>query len=158
MKDLETENQRLRKAIADLTLDKMILQDASRILHLSPPRPRACVVHIIDVLHVSERRVCRAIGQHRSTQRKNPRGRDDEEALTADLVALAERYGRYGYRKISALLKAAKWLVNDKRVERIWRREGLKGPGQAAQARADLGQRRLLLSSSPRVPQPRLVV
>ncbi|GJE37644.1 hypothetical protein QO016_002868 [Methylobacterium persicinum] len=126
MKDLETENQRLRKAIADLTLDKLILQEASRIPHLSPARRRACVVHIIDVLHVSERRVCRAIGQHRSTQRKIPRGRDDEEALTADLVALAEGYGRYGYRKISALLKAAGWLVNDKRVERIWRREGLK--------------------------------
>ena len=43
-------------------------------------------------------------------------------------MALAEQYGRYGYRKISALLKAAGWLVNDKRVERIWRREGLKVP------------------------------
>lgn len=84
----------------------------------------------MDVLHVSERRACRALGQHRSTQRKVPRGRDDEEALTADLVALAERYGRYGYRKISALLKAAGWQVNDKRVERIWRREGLKVPAK----------------------------
>ena len=54
-----------------------------------------------------------------------PRGRDDEAALTADLIELARRYGRYGYRKIGALLKAAGWLVNDKRVERIWRREGL---------------------------------
>ena len=79
---------------------------------------------------VSERRACRALGQHRSTQRKVPRGRDDEEALTADLVALAEKYGRYGYRKISALLKAAGWFVNDKRVERIWRREGLKVPAK----------------------------
>nr|BAM13940.1 hypothetical protein [Pseudomonas sp. K-62] len=104
------------------------LREAPRIPHLSPARRRACVEHIIDVLHVSERRACRALGQHRSTQRKVPRGRDDEEALTADLVALAERYGRYGYRKISALLKAAGWLVNDKRVERIWRREGLKVP------------------------------
>ncbi|MGG7524166.1 IS3 family transposase [bacterium BS0013] len=128
MKDLETENQRLRKAIADLTLDKLILQEASPGKLLSPARRRACVEHIIDVLHVSERRACRALGQHRSTQRKIPRGRDDEEALTADLVALAEQYGRYGYRKISALLKAAGWLVNDKRVERIWRREGLKVP------------------------------
>ena len=59
-----------------------------------------------------------------------PRGRDDEAALTADLVDLAEKYGRYGYRKISALLKAAGWLVNDKRVERIWRREGLKVPAR----------------------------
>lgn len=79
---------------------------------------------------VSERRACRALGQHRSTQRKIPRGRNDEEALTADLVALAEKYGRYGYRKISALLKAAGWFVNDKRVERIWRREGLKVPAR----------------------------
>jgi putative transposase len=77
-------------------------------------------------LRVSERRACRALGQHRSTQRKVPRGRDDEEALTADLIELARQYGRYGYRKISALLRAAGWLVNDKRVERIWRREGLK--------------------------------
>jgi hypothetical protein len=59
-----------------------------------------------------------------------PRGRDDEAALTADLVELARQYGRYGYRKISALLKAAGWLVNDKRVERIWRREGLKVPAK----------------------------
>ena len=58
-------------------------------------------------MNVSERRTCRALGQHRSTQRKVPRGREDEAALTADLVALAERYGRYGYRKICALLKAA---------------------------------------------------
>jgi len=95
---------------------------------LSPARRRACVEHIVDVLHVSERRACRALGQHRSTQRKLPRGDDDEEALTADLIALARKHGRYGYRKISALLRAAGWLVNDKRGERIWRREGLKVP------------------------------
>jgi hypothetical protein len=81
-------------------------------------------------LNVSERRACRALGQHRSTQRKVPRGRDDEEQLTADLIELARRYGRYGYRKISALLRDAGWLVNDKRVERIWRREGLKVPAR----------------------------
>jgi putative transposase len=57
-----------------------------------------------------------------------PQGRDDEERLTADIIELARQYGRYGYRKIAALLRAAGWLVNDKRVERIWRREGLKVP------------------------------
>lgn len=79
-------------------------------------------------MNVSERRACRVLGQHRSTQRKAPRGRDDEEALTADIIALAREYGRYGYRKITALLRAAGWVVNAKRVERIWRREGLKVP------------------------------
>jgi transposase InsO family protein len=73
--------------------------------------------------------VCRALGQHRSTQRKLPRGRDDEEQLTADIIELARRYGRYGYRKVAQLLRStAGWAVNDKRVERIWRREGLKVP------------------------------
>ena len=78
---------------------------------------------------MSERRVCRVLGQHRSTQRKRPRGHDDEERLTADIVELARQYGRYGYRKIAALLRStAGWVVNDKRVERIWRQEGLKVP------------------------------
>jgi putative transposase len=79
---------------------------------------------------VSERRACAALGQHRSTQRKVPRGREDEERLTADIIELARQYGRYGYRKIAALLRDAGWLVNDKRVERIWRREGLKVPSR----------------------------
>jgi transposase InsO family protein len=57
-----------------------------------------------------------------------PRGREDEERLTADIIELARLYGRYGYRKIAALLRDAGWLVNTKRVERIWRREGLKVP------------------------------
>ena len=68
------------------------------------------------------------LGQHRSTQRKVPRGRTDEDALTADIIALASQYGRYGYRRIAALLRVAGWAVNLKRVERIWRREGLKVP------------------------------
>jgi putative transposase len=79
-------------------------------------------------MHVSERRACAALGQHRSTQRKVPRGRPDEERLTTDLIALARQYGRHGYRKIAGLLEQAGWIVNDKRVERIWRREGLKVP------------------------------
>jgi putative transposase len=68
--------------------------------------------------------------QRRSTQRKVPRGREDEERLTADIIEPAQRYGRYGYRKVAGLLRQAGWIINDKRVERIWRREGLKVPDQ----------------------------
>ena len=68
------------------------------------------------------------LGQHRSTQRRIPRGRDDEDRLVADMIELARQYGRYGYRRIAALLRDAGWQVNDKRVERLWRREGLKVP------------------------------
>jgi len=77
---------------------------------------------------VSQRRACRVIGQHRSTQRQRPIPRDDEAALTAAVVALASEYGRYGYRRITALLRSQGWNVNVKRVWRIWRREGLKVP------------------------------
>lgn len=52
------------------------------------------------------------LGQHRSTQRKVPFGADDEEALTEDIIALARQYGRYGYRRVTALLHAAGWSVN----------------------------------------------
>ena len=67
-----------------------------------------------------ERRACRVLGQHRSTQRKAPTTPADEVALTADIIALAIKYGRYGYRRITALLREAGWMVNVKRVERIW--------------------------------------
>ena len=69
------------------------------------------------------------LGQHRSTQRRSLKGPDDEEALIEDITALVRQYGRYGYRKIAELLRSTVgWVVNDKRVERIWRREGLKVP------------------------------
>jgi putative transposase len=97
---------------------------------VSPARRRACVEHVVARLGVSERTACRVLGQHRSTQRKVARTADDEAALTADIVELARRYGRYGYRRIAALLRRAGWRVNRKRVERIWRREGLKVPAR----------------------------
>jgi len=75
-----------------------------------------------------ERRVCRVIGQPRSTQRYRRVGADDEAALTEAIVRLASEYGRYGYRRVTALLRREGWHVNHKRVERIWRREGLKVP------------------------------
>jgi transposase InsO family protein len=52
----------------------------------------------------------------------------DEEALTRDIIKLAHRYGRYGYKRITALLRVQGWIVNHKRVERIWRQEALKVP------------------------------
>ena len=79
-------------------------------------------------MHVSERRACRVLGQARSTQRRRAIIRDDEDALTDRVVQLASCYGRYGYRRITALLRHEGWKVNHKRVERIWRSAGLKVP------------------------------
>ena len=81
-----------------------------------------------DKLGISERRACRVLGQHQSTQRHIPHGREDEARLVADMIELARRYGRYGYRRVAALLRDAGWSVSDGRIERLWRREGLKVP------------------------------
>ena len=84
--------------------------------------------HVQRLHRVSERRACRVLGQARTTQRYAAVGRPDEDALTAAIIRLASQYGRYGYRRITALLRTEGWCVNHKRVERIWRREGLKVP------------------------------
>ncbi len=68
------------------------------------------------------------MGQPRSTQRLIPRRTQAEERLREEIVRLAREYGRYGYRRITALLQREGWRVNHKRVERIWRQEGLKVP------------------------------
>lgn len=84
--------------------------------------------HVIEHLDVSQRRACRVLGQSRMTQRYLPCVRDDEEPLTQRIIELAAVYGRYGTPRITALLRAEDWLVNHKRVERIWRQAGLKVP------------------------------
>ncbi|MDB4164625.1 IS3 family transposase [bacterium] len=128
LKRLQKENERLRRAVSDLTLDKLILKEAAFGKLLSPSRRRAYIDLVRSQMKISERRVCRALGQHRSTQRRLPKGRADEERLVADMIELTRQYGRYGYRRVAALLRDAGWQVNDKRVERLWRREGLKVP------------------------------
>ena len=77
---------------------------------------------------MTERRACRLANQPRGTQRYRAIRREDEDALTQAIIQLASQYGRYGYRRITALLVRAGWRVGKDRVERIWRREGLKVP------------------------------
>jgi putative transposase len=79
---------------------------------------------------VSERRACRVLGQPRSTQRYKCQPTEDEEVLTEQITQLASKYGRYGYRRITAMRRNDGWRVNFKCVERIWRREGLKVPAR----------------------------
>jgi putative transposase len=87
------------------------------------------VLQVSQKLKVSERRACKVLDQARATQRRNLSSPSDEKQLTDDIIALATKYGRYGYRRITALLNNENgWRVNHKRVERIWRKEGLKVP------------------------------
>src|SRR3954454_16016632 len=100
MKELETENQRLRKAIADLTLDKLILQEAARGNLLPPRAPaRRCRAHPVGAEHLRASRLpgARSAPLDPAQSAAGPRrGQEDEEQLTADLIELARQYGRYG--------------------------------------------------------------
>ena len=95
---------------------------------MTPAKKRRAADEIQAELEVSERRVCRVLDQPRSTQRREHILRTDEGALRERIVRLACDYGRYGYRRITALLRNDGWRVNHKRVARIWRQEGLKVP------------------------------
>ncbi len=89
---------------------------------------RQAVQQVRTRLGHSERRICKALGIRRSSVRYVSQPREDESALTAALTRLASQYGRYGYRRVHALLQSEGWQVSHSRVWRIWRLEGLKVP------------------------------
>lgn len=78
---------------------------------------------------MSERHACRLVNQWCATQRYQTMYRTDEDALSEAIIQLASEYGRYGYRRITALLQEVGWQVGKDRVPRIWCLEGLKVPG-----------------------------
>ena len=129
LKELEKENTRLKRLVAELSLEKQVLRDVAQgNFKVSPERRRCAVERAWEQHGLSERHACRLLGQWRGTQRYEPIHRVDEDALTRAIIALGAKYGRYGYRRITALLRSAGWEVGKDRVQRIWRREGLKVP------------------------------
>jgi putative transposase len=81
-----------------------------------------------DRLGISERRACRYIGQSRSTQRREPFVAQDDAALRAELRAFSRERPRWGYRQAHQHLLGEGWSINRKRVQRLWREEGLRVP------------------------------
>jgi putative transposase len=95
---------------------------------VSPARRRDAVRYLVRRHKVSERRACRVLGQHRSTQRYAPAPADYELRLVAAMNKLAAAHPRWGYRTVWSLLRSDGWQVNRKRVERLWRLEGHRVP------------------------------
>ena len=83
---------------------------------------------VCEELEVSQRRACQVLTQPRATQRYVQQHDLERESLAKRIVELASRYGRYGYRRVTAILRSEGWRVNHKRVERIWKMEGLRVP------------------------------
>ncbi len=102
-------------------------------------------------LGVSERWACRVVGQHRSTQRYEPTVADDDGALRAALREVAGQRPRWGYRRAHARLCEEGWAVNRKRVQRLWREEGLRVAPRPRKRRVPAGQpdRSQLRASGP---------
>jgi len=86
------------------------------------------VAHLQRIFGVSERRCCKVVGQHRTTQRYRAITPDEERQLVKAMLDVSRRHPRYGYRRITALLRRAGWLVNRKRIQRLSRQQGLKVP------------------------------
>jgi hypothetical protein len=119
------ENGRLRKALADLALEKVILKGTR---HFTAPwgnfRVARVVEHVATKLGLSGWLSCKMPGP----QRKAPTVPDDEAALRDKILAQAKLHGRYGYRRLTALLRVAGWCTSHKRLECIGRHEGVKLP------------------------------
>ena len=92
-----------------------------------------------DRLGVSERWACRVCGQHRSTERYEPKRAEDDAALRAELRRFSVERPRWGYRRAHHRLREEGWSVNRKRVQRLWREEGLRVP-QRTRKRRRLGE------------------
>ena len=88
---------------------------------------------------MSERRACRVVEQHRSTQRYELQATDQTRLLVKRMHELSDAHPRYGYRRIWALLRAEGWRVNRKRVERLWRKEGLRVPAPVKRGQRAIG-------------------
>lgn len=93
---------------------------------MSPAKRRDAVHHLEKMFAVSQRRACAITGQPRSTQRLTPPSANKEEALARRIEALVRENPRFGYRRITAMLRLEGWQINAKRVYRIWRREGYR--------------------------------
>ncbi|MBV8944318.1 MAG: IS3 family transposase [Solirubrobacterales bacterium] len=93
---------------------------------MSPSRRREAVGMLQDRLGLSERRACRYVGQHRSTQRHEVVAAEDDAAVRAELRGISRRRPRWGYRRAHQLLLDQGWRLNRKRTQRLWREEGLR--------------------------------
>lgn len=106
---------------------------------VTPERRRRAVVVLVERFGVSERRACRLLGQHRSTQRRPPRSVPEAEGkLRARLREIARSHPRWGFKSAHVIVRREGWHVNRKRIQRLWREEGLKRP-QICRKRRRLG-------------------
>ncbi|MEZ6194500.1 MAG: IS3 family transposase [Planctomycetota bacterium] len=135
LKELEDENRRLKKLVAEQALDNAMLKDIAPGKLLSPTRRRRAVEHLREEHGVSERRACKVHGQPRSTQRRREESPGRYLPLVRQLKELAARFPRWGTPKMTDFINKSGPPVNHKRIERLWRKEGMQVPMKARKRR-----------------------
>ncbi|QAV29943.1 IS3 family transposase [Micrococcus luteus] len=131
LKELEKQNATLKRLLAEAELEKAALKELAGGKLLSPDRRRAAVDHLKRKLRVSERMACRLVGLSRSAYRRPLKGdtvADPDRALREWLRAWAKDHPRYGYRRAYHDARAEGPVVNHKKIQRLWRDEGLRVP------------------------------
>ncbi|WNB89366.1 IS3 family transposase [Glutamicibacter protophormiae] len=131
LKELEKQNATLKRLLAEAELEKAALKELAGGKLLSPGRRRAAVSHLIRTLQVSERMACRLAGLSRSAYRRPLKGdttADPDRALRDWLRGYAKKHPRWGYHRAYHDARGEGWAVNHKKIQRLWREEGLRVP------------------------------
>ncbi len=124
MAQLEQENRRLKQMVAELSLHKEVLKAVIERKRLTPLARRAAIRQVMEQFSISQRRACRLLPIERSDARYQARGQHHDPALRSALEELAQRYPRYGYRRLRVQLHDA-YVVNHTRVNRLYRQTRL---------------------------------
>ncbi|MEX5268737.1 IS3-like element ISAar43 family transposase [Kocuria sp. CPCC 204721] len=131
LKELEKQNATLKRLLAEAELEKAALKELAGGKLLGPGRRCAAVDHLKRKLRVSERMACRLAGLSRSAYRRPLQGEttaDPDLALRDWLRAYAKKHPRWGYRRAYHDARGEGWVVNHKKIQRLWREEGLRVP------------------------------
>jgi putative transposase len=122
LRQLEDENQRLKKLLADLGLGKEMLQEVIKKI-MRPPQKRETVSWLLEAYRIGLRRGCRLMMQSRTVY--HYQNRRDDRVITQRIREIAETRIRYGVQRIHILLRREGWLINHKKTHRIYCQEGL---------------------------------
>ncbi|WP_295815155.1 IS3 family transposase [uncultured Deinococcus sp.] len=125
LRQLEEEHRKLGQLVADLSLDKVMLQDVITFKALKPAQQHNLVQHLCDGYRVSERRACRVLRASRTTFRYIRTRPQDEPVIVRRMTEIAQTRVRYGDRRIHILMQREGWRINHKRVYRLYQVAGL---------------------------------
>ncbi|MFP3801312.1 IS3 family transposase [Paraburkholderia sp. SIMBA_027] len=125
LKELEQENGKLKRLLAESMLDNSALKDLLFAKIASPQAKREAVQILMTERAMGVTRACGLVGISRSLFQYASRRQVDDEALTGRMMAIAAQKRRYGYRRIHVLLRREGWLANHKRIWRLYSKAGL---------------------------------